>query len=243
MMFTPRALLAVALALVLTGGCGRKEPSDPSTSSTSPTGDRASGAAAGPPIAGRHTFVIVPEQSKASYHAREEFFPGAFRRIGIEAGKLEAVGSTQKIEGTFQLDPEHLDESPGENSFTVQLTTLTSNQDRRDNYIREIRDDGGPSFDAYPTATFKGTSINGTSRPNDAGRALDFKLAGDFTVREITKPIVFDVKAQLSGDTLTGTATTRILLSDYEIGPIDFYDTVKVADDVAIEVQFTGRAR
>ena len=54
---------------------------------------------------------------------------------------------------------------------------------------------------------------------------------------------VFNVKAQLAGDTLTGVATTRFPLSTFGIGPIDFYDTVTVADEIGIEVQFTARAR
>jgi polyisoprenoid-binding protein YceI len=227
----------VAIAALCAGGCGRGDRPPASDAGAAST------AAAAPPLAGRHTFVIVPEQSRAAYRANEEFFPGAFRRIGIEAGKLEAVGSTRRIEGTFQLDPERLDDAPGENRFTVELTTLTSNQSRRDNYIREIRDDGGPSFDAYPTATFVGTRINGASTSNAAGRALAFTLAGDLTVREVTKPVVFDVKGQLTGETLTGTARTRILLSDFGIGPIDFYDTLRVADEVGLEVEFTARPR
>lgn len=225
----------VALSIALSAGCGRTDVSERPNESAQPAGAPA-------PLTGRHTFVIVPEQSKASYRAREEFFPGAFRRIGIEAGKVEAVGSTRAIEGKFQLDPERLDEPVGENAFSVRLTTLTSNQTRRDDYIREIRDDGGPSFDQYPLATFNATGITGTSRANGTGRELTFKLAGNLTVRRVTKPVVFDVKAQLTGGTLAGTAATGILLSEFGIGPIDFYDTLTVADDVGLEVEFTARA-
>jgi len=47
---------------------------------------------------GRQTFVVVPEQSKASYLANEEFFAGALKKLGITAGKRTVVGSTQSIE-------------------------------------------------------------------------------------------------------------------------------------------------
>ena len=126
--------------------------------------------------------------------------------------------------------------------FTVRVNTLTSNQQKRDDYVRQIRDDG-PSFDAYPLATFKATAIDGSSSANASGRELTLKLTGDLTVREMTKREVFDVKAQLTGDTLAGVATTRFLLSDFGIGPIDFPPLLAVADPIDIEVQFTARAQ
>jgi polyisoprenoid-binding protein YceI len=193
-----------------------------------------------PPVAGIRTFVIVPAESKASYHATEEFFPAALAKLGIRAGKTEAVGTTQAIEGRFQLDPERPAEAIGVSTFTVRLDTLTSSQKKRDAYIREVRDDG-PSFDAYPLATFKATTIAGDSTANASGRELNLKLTGDLTVRQITKREVFDVKAQLTGATLAGVATMRFLLSDFGIGPIDFPPLLAVADPIAIEVQFTAR--
>ena len=124
----------------------------------------------------------------------------------------------------------------------MRLNTLTSSQKKRDDYLRQVRDDG-PSFDAHPLATFRVTAIDGSSGPNASGRELNLKLTGDLTVREMTKREVFDVKAQLTGDTLTGVATTRFLLSDFGIGPIDFPPLLAVADPIGIEVQFTARAQ
>ena len=231
-----RSGIVLVTFIVLMGGCGTRDAAQPST-----TSETAKTTPAGPPAAGLHTFVIVPEQSKASYHASEEFFPDALARLGIEAGKTEAVGTTQAIEGRFQLDPERPTAPLGENTFTVRVNTLTSSQTKRDDYLRQIRDDG-PSFDAHPLATFRATAIDGRSAVNASGRELNLTLSGDLTVREITKREVFDVKAQLTGDTLTGVATTRFLLSDFGIGPIDFRPLVAVADPIGLEVQFTARA-
>jgi polyisoprenoid-binding protein YceI len=231
--------VAVALCCAsLAGACG-SEPADaprPSTAASSV------GETSTVPLTGLHQFTIVPERSKASYHAREEFFPGALRRLGIEPGTANVVGSTQAIEGHFRFDPDHLSGPAEENAFTVRLTTLQSNEQRRDDYIREIRDDGGPSFDAYPVARFVATTLGGSSTPGSSGRDLKLKLGGDLTVRDVTKNVVFDVEARLVGSTLTGTATTQVLLSQFGIGPIDFYDTLKVADDIGLAIEFTARA-
>ena len=238
-MKTGRALIAAPLMLLL-AGCGPRQASD--SSGAPPAGTGSASAGSGAPLEGPHTFVIVPAESRASYRATEEFFPAALSRLGIEAGKARAVGSTQAIEGRFQLDPGRPTVLLGENAFAVRLNTLKSDQGKRDDYIREIRDDG-PSFDMYPLAAFKATTIDGSSSSNASGRELSLKLGGDFTVREITKRVVFDVKAQLRGDTLAGTASTHFLLSDFGIGPIDFPPLLAVADPIDIEVQFTARAQ
>ena len=236
------------LCIIALSGCGRRDAS-PQSPPAKTTAAEAGGSSApvisvesAESLAGVRSFVIVPAESKASYHASEEFFPAARAKLGIDAGRAEAVGTTQAIEGRFQFDPERPTAQVGENTFTVRLNTLTSNQKKRDDYLRQIRDDG-PSFDAYPLATFRATAIDGSSEASASGRELNLKLTGDLTVREITKREVFEVKAQLTGDTVVGVATTRFLLTEFGIGPIDFPPLLAVADAIGIEVQFTARAQ
>jgi polyisoprenoid-binding protein YceI len=167
--------------------------------------------------------------------------------IGLNAGRVTAVGTTQAISGHFVLDSTGSTPTLGENAFTVQLNTLTSNQKKRDDYLREVRDDG-PSFDAYPEATFKATSMTRQLARGDAGSPgegenLLYELAGTLTIRDITKRVSFDLKGRVAGDTLTGVGTTRVLLSDFGIGPIAFADILSVADPIEIEVVFTARAQ
>ena len=232
-----RSAATWALVLIL-GGCRGDVPAPATTASGGP-----GPVDAGAPVSGVRTFVLVPAESRASYRAREEFFAGAMNLLGIEAGKIEAVGSTSAIEGRFELDPERPDVLTGTNSFSVRVNTFTSNQSKRDDYVREIRDDGGPSFDAYPVATFSATAIAGETRETTIGRELNLRVTGDLAVRGVTKPATFDVNAQVSGATLTGVGTTRVLLSDFGIGPIEFSEILRVADEVTLEVQFTARAQ
>ena len=233
------------LFIIALSGCGRRDAS-PQSPPAKTTAAEAGGSSAPvksvESLAGVRSFVIVPAASKASYHASEVFFPAARAKLGIDAGRAQAVGTTQAIEGRFQFDPERPTAPVGENTFAVRVNTLMSNQKKRDDYLREVRDDG-PSFDAYPLATFRATAIDGSSESNASGRELNLKLTGDLTVREITKREVFEVKAQLTGDTLAGVATTRFLLTEFGIGPIDFPPLLAVADAIGIEVQFTARAQ
>jgi polyisoprenoid-binding protein YceI len=150
---------------------------------------------------------------------------------------VRSIVSTQEIEGQLQLNLDDLSASLGENSFIVKMNTLTTDQSRRDTWIRE----DGPRFNDFPIASFKATAIEGAPGAYNEGDEVSFKLSGDLTVREVTKPATFEVTARLVGDTLTGTATTRLLMSDFGIEPPNFANTLTVADEFGIEVQITAR--
>src|SRR5690554_5112094 len=68
---------------------------------------------------GLRTYVIVPEESSASYIADEEFFGLALSKYGIPEGLVDTVGTTQAIEGQFELNWDDLSTPLGDNSFTV----------------------------------------------------------------------------------------------------------------------------
>jgi polyisoprenoid-binding protein YceI len=190
-----------------------------------------------PPDTGMQTFVIIPAESRASYQVDEEFLENALSKLGIEAGQKDVVGSTQVVEGQIQLNPDDLSAALGENSFTVDLSTLESDQDRRDKWIRE----NGPAFDKFPMATFTATSISGLPDSYNEGEEIRFQVNGDLTVRDVKVPVTFDAAATLQGDILSGVLITRGLISDFGIDPPAFAKTLTVADDLGIQVEFTAK--
>src|SRR5690242_10972114 len=86
-----RAISVLVPALVF-AACSRSEPArqTPQSTSTSTVSEQQ-----GAPPAGVRTFVIVPAESKASYHADEQLFSLAFEKFGLPAGWAKVVGSTQ----------------------------------------------------------------------------------------------------------------------------------------------------
>lgn len=192
---------------------------------------------AGKRVSGQRTFVIAPAESRASYLVNEEFLGGALAKLGIAAGFVDVVGSTQEIEGQLQLNLDDLSAALGENYFTVRVNTFATDRDDRDQWIRR----NGPRFNNFPVATFVATAIEGAPAEYIEGEEVSFKLSGDLTIRDITRPTTFDVTARLNGDTLTGVATTRLLMSDFGIDPPNFANTLTVADEFGIEVQITAR--
>jgi polyisoprenoid-binding protein YceI len=227
-------LTVLLVGLTSCGGASAAPTPIPATATAAPVPtNTGSGAAVG----GLRTFVIVPAESTASYLADEEFFGDALAKYGIAAGEADVVGSTQEIAGQLQLNLDDLAAALGDNQFTVQMNTLTSERSLRDEWIR----DNGPRFNDYPEARFVATAIAGTPAAYSDGEEVSFQLIGDLTIREITQPVTFDVTARLAGDTLTGLATTRLLMSDFGIEPPNFANTLTVADEFGIEVQFTAR--
>ncbi len=238
------ALLFVVLALA---ACANPPaaPAAPAPAQSAPVAEAApteapaeeAPGAAGQPVSGVRTFVIVPSESRASYLVDEEFFGGALAKLGIPAGLVDVVGSTQEIEGRLQLNLDDLSAALGENIFTVRVNTFTTDQNDRDQWIR--RD--GPRFNNFPIATFVATAIEGAPAEYVEGQEVSFRLIGDLTIRDIARPTTFDVTASINGDTLTGVATARMLMSDFGIDPPNFANTLTVADEFGIEVQITAR--
>ncbi len=182
------------------------------------------------------TFMIVPEESKASYIVDEQFLGGALDRLGISPGLVDTIGSTQEIEGELQLklnDPSPLVLG----HFVVNLQSLTSDQDRRDDQIRQR----WLESNTYPLAEFTATGLEDAPQEYAEGEAVSFKVNGDITIREITHPVTFDVTATLTGDTITGVSTTQLKMTDFGFPPPSFGDVFDVADEFTVEVEFTFR--
>ncbi len=182
------------------------------------------------------TFVIVPEESKASYIVDEEFLDGALDKLEILPGPVTAVGTTQQVEGHLQLNANDLTDPQvlGPNSFTVNIESLTSDDDRRDDRIKEHNLESS----IYPLATFTATAIDGAPAEYAKGEEISFQLLGYLTAREISVPVTFDVTATLTDDTIAGKMSTDVQMTDFGFDPPDWAGIRTVENDFIIEVEF-----
>jgi polyisoprenoid-binding protein YceI len=181
------------------------------------------------------SFVIIPEQTQASYIVAEEFLGGALDRLGIQPGLVDTIGSTQEVTGTMELDLNNLTNPVVTSRFAVNLRSLTSDQPRRDNRIREANLESN----RYPLAEFAITSLSNTPATYAGGEEVNFQAVGDITIREITRPVTFDVVARLEGDTITGLASTQLRMTDFGFEPPSFANLFTVEDQFVAEVDFT----
>lgn len=251
------SMTVLALAMLILAACsGSPTPATPAADSSSDlaaeatTNAPAQGAAASDAVtdtassdaaaapAGPRTFTIVPDQSNVSYHVQEEFLSRMLEKYGIAAGHSNTTGATKAIEGQLELDMSNLSAPLGASHFQVDLSTLTSDQSLRDRWLRSS------SFIASaPTAEFTATGVEGAPTGYTEGEEVGFKLNGDLTVNNVTQPVTFDVTAKLAGNTITGTATAQLTMTDFGVEPPNFIDTLTVQDDFQIVVAFTAQAQ
>lgn len=228
------AVFLIPLLILLLAACGAP------AQNASPTQSPAQPAAtAAPAAAGQAVFVIDPAQSQASYTVHEQFLENAFSKLGIKAGKVTVTGVTQQVEGEIHANPENLSAPPAGTTITVGLTTLKTDQSRRDKWIQEK----GPTFLKYPQATFQAKEIRNAPASYTPGEEITFQLAGDLTIRDVTKPVVVDVTAKVENGILTGTAVINAKMSDFGIDPPNFAKTLTVGDDVTIEVKIVAQQK
>lgn len=114
--------------------------------------------------------------------------------------------------------------------LTAKVASLDTRVEQRNDHLKSA-----DFFDAemYPTITFKSTSIE------NAGKDT-YKLSGDLTIRDMTKPVTMDLvyrgtienpqsKAMTAGFQLTGT----INRSDFNVGPK--FPAPMLSDEVQIK--------
>lgn len=178
--------------------------------------------------AGTRTFTIVPEQSEASYEVQEQFLSRDLPN--------QAIGKTNAVQGEFQIS---LDGKPSGKvtNITVDLSKLASDESRRDNRIRQQWLESSK----YPNAVFTSTEAQGLPESYTEGQDVNFKLTGDMTIRDVTKPVTFDVTGKLQGDTITGSAKTQIMMADFGIDPPSIAGMLTVKDGVTITLNFTAK--
>ncbi len=103
--------------------------------------------------------------------------------IGFTAkhlGVSTVRGRFNKFEGQFQGPDEDFTKARGE--VRIEVASLESRSDQRDTHLRSA-----DFFDVekYPYITFKLTKV-------EAVDAESFRITGDLTVKDVTRPIVLD---------------------------------------------------
>ena len=188
-------------------------------------------AAQAPPAAsvGLERFVIVPEDSQVAYHVGEVFF-NQNHQFNL------ATGVTKALRGEVLIDRAHPRRSRV-GRITVDISQLASDSARRDSMIR------GRWLESsrFPIAEFTPTAIRGLPDEDVQGRDVPVQITGNLRIRDVTKPVSFDVSLKLEGETITGVATTKILMTDFGFDPPSLLGILKAGNEVNLEFRFTAR--
>jgi polyisoprenoid-binding protein YceI len=171
-------------------------------------------------------YAIVPEQSRATYRVGEKFFG---QDLSV------TVATTTAIAGNLYIDQAMLSAS-SIGAITVDLSKLRANIPGHDDARSDFLDVG-----RYPRTTFVPKRLEGLpDGPYTEGQDLTFKIVGDLTVRTVTKEVTFDARGKVEGDTFTGTATSRIQMTNFGLEPPRM-TALEIDDNVNLELEITAR--
>ena len=152
--------------------------------------------------AGMMAFVIPTEKITVSKNQQ------------VEAGKWKVDKShsnvkftvthmvVSEVEGSFKLfdgtmENEKSDLTDAKINFTVDVSSIDTDNERRDGHLKS---DDFFNAEKFPSMKFTSTSM--TSSGDNK-----YKLAGDLTIRDVTKPVEFDVSY---GGTITANGKTKL---------------------------------
>ena len=174
-------------------------------------------------------FKIVPGESRVTYEVGETFI-NQNNRFAI------AVGVTTEVRGEVYANLIN----PPESSIgviEVDISQFRSDSSRRDGVIRNQWLESA----RFPIARFEPLRIEGLPEAYSEATPYAFRVIGNLTVKDVTREVAFDITAQLDGETLTGKATTTILMSDFGVGPISILGVLNTEDEVKLTFDFVAR--
>jgi polyisoprenoid-binding protein YceI len=162
----------------------------------------------------------VTDGSEAGYRVDEVLF----------GQDTEAVGRTSDVTGELTIAGTEVTDA----SFTVDLTTVESDESRRDDQFQ----DRIMQTSTYPSATFTLTEPIDLGQIPDAGEEVTVEATGDLTLHGVTQRVTFELSARVNGDAIEVTGAVPVTFADYDIADASF-GPATVQDHGEIEVLLT----
>jgi polyisoprenoid-binding protein YceI len=139
------------------------------------------------------------DQSLLGYRVKEVLF----------GQSTEGVGRTNAVTGSLSIAGSTVEKG----DFTVDMTTVKSDSGNRDHQFQ------GRIMDTskFPTSTFALTQPIDLGSVPAEGQTVTASATGDLTLHGATKPVTFDVQAQLKDGKIEVNGTIPIVFADYGI--------------------------
>lgn len=169
------------------------------------------------PREGAEGEYVIGAGSLAGYRAREVLF----------GQDTEAVGRTEDVTGSMTIDGTSVTAA----TFTVDLTTVASDESRRDGQFHgRIMDTA-----TFPTASFTLTAPVDLGAVPGVGEEVTVSVTGDLTVRDVTRSVTFDLAATQTASGVAVNGSIPVTFADYGI-PDPSFGPAQVEGDGEIEV-------
>jgi polyisoprenoid-binding protein YceI len=202
---------------------------EPTAAPTTAAAPAPTAAAMAAPAGGLTVFQISQAESEVRFIIFEE----------LRGQPVDVVGKSNQVAGELAVNPAELS-SAQVGVIRVNARTLVTDQDRRNQAIRNRI----LNTDSYEFITFTPTEVRGLSGSAAPGDTQTFQLAGDLTIRDVTKPVVFDVTVTAeAADRLKGSALATITWADFGLIIPDVPFVANVGDTVRLELDFVALAK
>lgn len=241
-------LLSILLVLILfTAGCASSAvpqtgagalPTVPAATAAAPATAPAVTAAASSATgstsgsSGGLVVKIDPQNSEARYKVREQLVKNNLPN--------DAIGRTKDISGLITIKPDGMIDSTN-SKIVVNVSSLQTDQNMRDNFVRR----NVLQTSQYPEVTFVPTQVSGLSWPLPQSGPVSFKLTGDLTIRDVTKPVTWDVTGNIqngSNAQASGMATTSFKFEDFNLDQPQVPVVLSIVDNITLEVDVALQA-
>jgi polyisoprenoid-binding protein YceI len=175
------------------------------------------------------TWTIDSTSGSFDYESATGTFAGF--RIAEELasiGTTTAVGRTGDVTGTMTIAGSTVTEA----SFDVDLTTITTNESRRDDKVQSALDTTD-----HPAATFVLTSPIELGDDAASGDSVSVVASGELTIHGVTTAVEIPIEAQYVNGTVVVVGSLDITFSDYDVEVPDSQIVLSVDDHGTLEFQ------
>ncbi|HEY6609465.1 MAG TPA: YceI family protein [Candidatus Limnocylindria bacterium] len=202
------------------------EPSQAAPSEGASTG----AAASAPPSTAAAASTWSVDASIGSF----DDFSGSFVGYRVQEelagiGGQTAVGRTPDVIGSLTLEGATLTSV----EMTADLTTLVSDDDRRDNQLRQQ----ALETNEFPSATFVLTETIELADDALAGETVETSATGELTLHGETRAVEIPITATLSDGVITVTGSIEIVFADYGMEKPNSFLVLSVDDFGVMEFQ------
>ena len=196
------------------------------TGSAATAAPAATGAASAASSGDLVRFQIVPEESEARFQLTEE----------LRGEPKTVIGTTNQVAGELAITPNDL-ATTQIGTIQINARTLTTDSSQRNRAIANFI----LNTNSFEYISFAPTSITGLSGSGATGQPYTFEIAGNLTIRDVTKPVVFKATATAESEQkVTGNASTVIKRADYNLTIPNVPFVANVSEDVTLELDFVA---
>jgi hypothetical protein len=175
---------------------------------------------------GETVYRIDPTHSELGYSVGEKLFGHSTHT---------AKGTTNGIAGDLAINTKRPSASRV-GQIVANVEELHSDNNLRDARVRAANLD---SHD-YPLAYLTVSSMSGLPASIQDGHTYHFTMTSQLTVKKTPGPATWTVDAKVADGKLTATATTKVKMSSFGIGPISIAGLVSTSDDVTLTMKLTA---